>query len=187
MDTSSLTYTLIHPTKFFQNVIQMSTDFIECANVHGHIHTHCTLALILSFQHFTTSIFPWCVGDYPSFSPYGLFIFIHSYSRTILPAIGRSQSQNDTHETQKFHMNAFDHSSFINNQGANTYVHPNLVFSNTYTIKLEMLEGPPSSMGNPLSFLYENMHFLESIPCNMLSMRKKNSNHSLIGPCIHDI
>ena len=50
-----------------------------------------------------------------------------------------------------------------------------------------MLEGPPSSMGNPLSVLYANMHFLEAIPCNMLSMSTFVSNRSLIGPSIHDI
>jgi hypothetical protein len=50
-----------------------------------------------------------------------------------------------------------------------------------------MLEGPPSSMGNPLSVLYVNMHFLEAIPCNVLSMITFVSNHSLIGPFIHDI
>ena len=50
-----------------------------------------------------------------------------------------------------------------------------------------MLEGPPSSMRNPLSFLYANMHFLEVIPCNVLSIITYVSNRSFIGPCIHDI
>jgi len=50
-----------------------------------------------------------------------------------------------------------------------------------------MLEGPPSSVGNPLSFLYENMHFLEEIPCNVLSINTFVSNHSFIGACIHGI
>jgi hypothetical protein len=50
-----------------------------------------------------------------------------------------------------------------------------------------MLEGPPSSMGNPLSVLYANMHFLEVIPCNVLSMSTFVSNRSLIGPCVHEI
>jgi hypothetical protein len=50
-----------------------------------------------------------------------------------------------------------------------------------------MLEGPPSSMGNPLFVLYANMHFLEVIPCNVLSMSTFVSNRSLIGPCVHEI
>ena len=86
-----------------------------------------------------------------------------------------------------FILNATKRSSFISNQGANTHGHPNLVFSNTYTTWVEMLEGPPSLMRNPLSVLYENMHFLEVIPWNVLSMSTFVSDHSLIGPYVHDI
>jgi hypothetical protein len=50
-----------------------------------------------------------------------------------------------------------------------------------------MLEGPPSSMGNPLSILYANMHFLEVIPCKVISMSTFVSNRSLIGLCVHEI
>ena len=84
-------------------------------------------------------------------------------------------------------MNAPAHSAFINNQGANIHGHPNLIFSNTYTMWVKMLEGSLSSMRNPLSVLYANMNFLEVIPCNVLSMSTFVSNRSLIGPCIHDI
>ena len=49
------------------------------------------------------------------------------------------------------------------------------------------LEGPPSLLKIPLSIFYANMHFLEAIPCNVLSMNTFVSNRSLIGPCIHDI
>ena len=49
------------------------------------------------------------------------------------------------------------------------------------------LGGPPSLLKIPLFVLYANMHFLEAIPCNVLSMRTFSSNRSLIGPCIHDI
>ena len=79
------------------------------------------------------------------------------------------------------------HYAFINNQDANTHGHPNLVFSNTYTMWVEMLEGPPSLMRNPLPVLYANMHFLEVIPCNVLSMSTFVSNRSLTGPCVYDI
>jgi hypothetical protein len=41
----------------FPNAIQILNDFNQCANVHGHIHTQCTLALISSFPHFMTSTF----------------------------------------------------------------------------------------------------------------------------------
>jgi hypothetical protein len=42
-------YTCISPTyQFFQNEFQISIDFNECANIRGHIHTQCTLALISS-------------------------------------------------------------------------------------------------------------------------------------------
>ena len=50
-----------------------------------------------------------------------------------------------------------------------------------------MLEGPPSSMINPLFVFYANMHFLEVIPSNVLSMSTFVSNRSLIGPCVHEI
>jgi hypothetical protein len=70
----------------FPNAIQILNDFNQCANVHGHIHTQCTLALISSFPHFMTSTFPWCVGAQPTSSPYGLFILIHYYNRIVLPA-----------------------------------------------------------------------------------------------------
>jgi hypothetical protein len=50
-----------------------------------------------------------------------------------------------------------------------------------------MLEGPPSSMINPLFVFYANMHFLEVIPSNVLSMSTFVSNRSLIGPRVHEI
>ena len=46
----------------FPNEIQISNDISNCVNVHGHIHTQCTLALISSLSLFMTSTFPWCVG-----------------------------------------------------------------------------------------------------------------------------
>jgi hypothetical protein len=57
-------YLRMHPFNIpnFPNAIQISNDFNQCANIHGHIHTQCTLALISSFPHFMTSTFPWCVG-----------------------------------------------------------------------------------------------------------------------------
>jgi hypothetical protein len=72
----------------FPNAIQISNDFNQCANIHGHIHNQCTLALISSLPHFMTNTLPWCVGAQPTSSPYGLFIIVHYCNMTVLLGIG---------------------------------------------------------------------------------------------------
>ena len=34
----------------FQNEIQIAIEFNECADIHGHIHTQCTLASISGYH-----------------------------------------------------------------------------------------------------------------------------------------
>ena len=70
----------------------------------------------------------------------------------------------------KFLFNAHMNSFLLSNQGSHTHGHPNFLCFDIHTMYAKFSEGPPSSMDVPLSYIYENMHFLEAIPCNVLTM-----------------
>ena len=146
----------------FPDAIQISNVFNQCANFCGHIHTQCTLTLISSFPCFMKSNFPWCIGDYPSTSPYGLFILVHCCSKTMLPATGWSRSQISTYETKSF-----------------SWMHPNILpslvtrvpilmaaqnyfFFNTSTIQVEYWKVILPWWEIHCLPSYANMHFLNA-------------------------
>jgi hypothetical protein len=51
----------------FQNAIKHQNKSNQCANIHGHIHTQCTLILIFRLLLFILGTFPWWVGTQPTF------------------------------------------------------------------------------------------------------------------------
>ena len=57
-----LSYASFQHTKPFKTKFNISKDFNKRANIHGHIHTQCTLALILKLPHLVKSTLLWCVG-----------------------------------------------------------------------------------------------------------------------------
>jgi hypothetical protein len=81
-EISFLTHASFQHTKPFQNAIKHQNEFNQCANIHGHIHTQCTLALIqiitFHIRHF--SMVCW---NSTNLSPHGFFIHIHYYNRTM--------------------------------------------------------------------------------------------------------
>jgi len=99
-------------------------DFIQSAHVHSHIPTHNAPLhwfLIITFQIRHFSMVCWVSSN---FSPPGLFVHIHYYSRTMSPSLRWSWPRSNIHLVKlKYHMNAFQHSFFINNQGANAHGH----------------------------------------------------------------
>jgi hypothetical protein len=56
---------------------QTSNEFNQCANIHGHIHTQCTLALIFRLLLFILGTFPWWVGTQPTF--YHMVLYTHLF------------------------------------------------------------------------------------------------------------
>lgn len=82
-------------------------------------------------------------------------------------------------------MNAFKHSFFISNQGADIYGHPISLF--TIMLFCRALEDTSSRMGSPiythsLITCISLMHYVIVLPLSTLV-----PNHSLIGQCICDI
>jgi hypothetical protein len=71
----------------FPNAIQLLNGFNQCANVHGHIHTQFTLALIFILLYFVLGTFPLSVGSQPTYHHMDFSIHIHYYSRIVPPTL----------------------------------------------------------------------------------------------------